>query len=151
MPKLIAEMLLIIGIIVGGVLLWRLLKGLKAKHWPTAPGLVIDSQVTTEYGYDDEGDQTVNYDAAISYRYEVGGYAHTGNRRSFTAVRPSSMKAAQKIVDQYAVGTSVKVFYQLDEPDESVLEPGGGTFIIVLMIVPLILIAVGTAGLLGLM
>ena len=149
MPKLVSEIFLIVGVILGGFLLWQVLKGLKAKNWPTVLGKVLASRVTTSVSYDDDGDRSITYGAEVSYRYVVEGFEYNGNRRSFADYSSSSIRRAEKIVAQYMPGTEVTVYYRPDEPDESVLEPGTNMVMFVFLLLPAIFLVIGVLGLLG--
>jgi Protein of unknown function (DUF3592) len=150
MPILVAEIFLILGVIIAGVMLWQLIKGMKSKNWPTAPGQVVASQVTVNVSYDDDGDRSTTYGADIMYRYAVDGYEYSGNRRTFTDYKSSNRNRAEKIVAQYAPGTAIQTYYHPDDPEDSVLEPGTNAVSFLLLLLPLIFIGVGVAGLLGL-
>lgn len=146
MSKIAAEICLVVGVITAGAIVWKLIKGLKAKNWPTASGSVVDSQITMHY--DDDGDRM--YGTAITYRYAVDGLDYSGNKRTFVEYSSNNRNRAENIVAMYAPEMPVQVFYNPEDPEEAVLEPGtnGGMFLVLL--VPLIFIGLGVAGLLGL-
>lgn len=146
MSKLVAELLMVFGGVLAGVMVWKIITGLQAKNWPTVPGSVIDSQVTMHY--DDDGDRM--YGAAVSYHYSVDGLAYSSNKRTFADYNSSNRRRAEKIVAQYAPGTSVQVYYRPDDPEDAVLEPGTNATMFLLLLVPLIFLGLGAAGLLGL-
>lgn len=148
MSNILFEIFLIIGVILGGFLLWQVLKGLKAKNWPTVPGRVLASRVTTSVSYDD-GHRSTTYGAEVSYHFEVDGLEYTGDRRSFADYSSSSIRRAEKIVAKYMPGTEVTVYYRPDEPEESVLEPGTNMVMVLFLLLPAIFLVVGVLGLLG--
>jgi hypothetical protein len=151
MSKLVAEIFLFLGVVVAGAILWNLIKGMKAKNWPAAPGQVVASQVTVNVSYDDDGDRSTTYGADIMYRYTVDGYEYNGNRRTFADYKSSNRNRAEKIVGQYAPATDVPVYYRPDDPEESVLEPGVNAVSFLLLLLPLVFVGIGVAGLLGLL
>jgi Protein of unknown function (DUF3592) len=145
MPKLVSEIFLIVGVILGGFLFWQVLKGLKAKNWPTVSGKVADSKVTMHY--DDEGDRM--YGSFVSYLYNVDGLAYNGDKRSFGDYSSNNRQRAEKIVARYMPGTDVKVYYRPDDPEDSVLEPGTNMVMVLFLLLPAVFLVVGVLGLLG--
>ncbi len=146
MSKIAAEIFLVLGVITAGALVWKLIKGMKAKNWPTAPGNVVDSQITMHY--DDDGDRM--YGTAITYRYTVDGLEYSGNKRTFVEYSSNNKQRAENIVTMYAPETPVQVYYSPDDPEDLVLEPGTNATMFLVLLVPLFFIGFGVAGLLGL-
>ena len=149
MTKLVAEIFLVIGVLLGGFLLWQLIKGMKAKNWPTAPGKVVNSRVTRSVSQDSDGDRSTTYGAEINYRYEVDGYEYSGDRRSFADYSSSNRRRAEKIVLRFAPGTDVDVYYRPDDPEKSVLEPGINLVSVLFLLLPVIFVVIGVLGLVG--
>jgi len=146
MSKLVAEILLIFGGVIAGVIAWMIVKGMRAKNWPTTSGSVIDSQITMHYN--DDGDRM--YGAAVSYQYAVDGLEYSSDKRTFADYNSSSRQRAEKIVAQYAPGTAVQVYFRPDDPGDAVLEPGTNVTMFLFLLLPLIFMGIGVAGLLGL-
>jgi hypothetical protein len=150
MSKIVAEIFFVLGVLLAAFFVWQLVKGVRARKWPTTEGRVLESQVTKETSYDD-GSSSTTYGAEITYRYEVDGEEYSGKRRSFADYRSSNRRRAVKIVARYAPGAVIMVYYRPDQPDESVLEPGMSAGFFLFLILPLTFMAIGVAGLLGLM
>lgn len=142
-----AAIFLIVGVGLGAFMVLNLIRGRRSRNWPTVPGIVMDSQVTSYY--DDEGDRM--YGVAIMYRYEVDGLEFTSARRTFGEFNSSNQGRAQRIVAQYLTGSNVQVYYDPDDPSEAVLEPGTNATSILFFLLPLIFIGLGVAGFLGLL
>lgn len=149
MTTLVAEIFLIVGVLLGGFLLWQLIKGMRAKNWPTVQGKVVNSRVTTSVSRDSDGDLSTTYGAEIDYRYEVDGYEYSGDRRSFADYSSSNKRRAEKIVARFASGADVPVYYSPDDPQKSVLEPGINLVSVLFLLLPGIFVVVGVLGLLG--
>jgi len=145
-PKLVGEIFLLVGVAVGAVIVWQLVKGSRSKNWPTAPGVVTDAQVTMHY--DDEG--TRMYKPVVAYRYDVDGLAYDGDRRTFGNYSSNNRGRAEKIVAQYRPGSQIQVHYKPDDPGESVLEPGTSWVLAIFLLFPVVFIGVGIAILLSL-
>ncbi|MGB8854985.1 MAG: DUF3592 domain-containing protein [Pirellulales bacterium] len=127
--------------------------------WPTADGRITRSQLARSIS---EG--TTMYSADISYEYDVAGRRFDGDCVWFGDNSSTSDAAPyRRAVEQYAVGTEVKVHYDPDDPITSVLEPGVtwassmlyfiglgmltvGGLILASALVPLLLIGVALVG-----
>jgi hypothetical protein len=103
-----------------------LLRGRSSAAWPTTQGEVVYSSMEQHMSTDSDGDRSVTYGAKIVYNYQVGGQQLTGDRRAFSESRTSSARRAQEIANRYQVGAQVTVYYDSNNPQVSVLEPGVG-------------------------
>ena len=112
-----AAIFLIVGVGLGAFMVLNLIRGRRSRNWPTVPGIVMDSQVSSYY--DDEGDRM--YGVAIMYRYEVDGLEFTSDRRTFGEFNSSNHGRAEGIVAQYMPGSNVQVHYDSDDPGNAVL------------------------------
>ena len=93
-------------------------KHLHAKrHFRAAEGVVISSRIETHT--DDDEDTT--YSPSIKYRYTVGGTAYTSTRYAYGMGSTSDHGYARGIVDQYPAGARIAVYYDPDDPAESLL------------------------------
>lgn len=88
-------------------------------NWPTAPGVVVSSEVQSR----SDGD-TTTYGAEILYEYEVDGVRHSSSRVGYGDYSTNYSGHARNIVKQYPKGAAVTVHYMPEKPGESVLEPG---------------------------
>ncbi len=98
------------------------IRGRKARAWRSVTGEVLSSE--TEAVRVSRRESYAR--AAVRYRYHVG-HERIGTRMSFEAEFGSSDSSrALRWVLRYPKGTPVKVYYDPDDPDEAVLEPGEG-------------------------
>ena len=94
-----------------------------AKRWREAPGKVIATHVehrdassgSAHYAY---------YVPTIRYAYVVNGREQEGERLRFGMPSARSRRAAEAMLAPYPAGAEIKVHYDPDRPDQSVLEPG---------------------------
>ena len=88
--------------------------------WPTADGRITGSQLERSKSRGE-----TMYSADVAYEYSVDGRNFEGDRvwfgDDFSSSNPTPWR---KVVDRYAAGTDVKVFYAPADPVASVLEPG---------------------------
>jgi hypothetical protein len=109
--------------ILAGLDSWNRYKSGKASEdWPSTEGVIITSEVKTDFGKSDDVDPKHN--AAITYRYTVDGTEYTGERISFAGQTFLKKGRADSLVMRYNVGKRVKVYYNPKTPHVSVLEPG---------------------------
>jgi hypothetical protein len=146
--------LLYSGIILGGlvfifVAINQYQKAKKAeKTWLTAPGVVLNSGVTSHRSRNSKGHTTVSYKPQVSYQYQVKDQTFTSDRLSFGSGSYSQAKAEKKIA-LYPHGAQVNVHFNPTDPSKSVLETkaaSGGIF----LTIGIILMVLGAIALFGL-
>jgi hypothetical protein len=89
------------------------------KSWPTATGKVTAAEISTHYGM---GYSSLRYKTDVSYNFDLDGKTYTGST-AFTDM--SSRSTAMQVVDRYSPGQLVPVKYDLHNPLQSTLNPGG--------------------------
>jgi tetratricopeptide (TPR) repeat protein len=97
----------------------ELKKAMASKNWSTTVGKVISSEVIR----DTSGKRPI-YIPKVFYEYSVTGNKYSSNEVSIGHWDSSSPKGAQKIVNRYPTGKDVIVYYDPDNPEDAVLEPG---------------------------
>jgi hypothetical protein len=116
-----------------------------SRDWPSTSGTVEAARVAMQ----SEGNERKLFGAQVSYRYEVDGRRYTGERISFESGPSPNRGLAEAIVQRYAPGSTVRVFYDPARPERAVLEPGGTR------LVPWLLgsvgVALGVAGVIALL
>lgn len=91
--------------------------------WPSTAGVVTAIQVIRKLETTADNDLQEVYHARLSYRYEVGDQALTGERVRFGAEpRFSNRHKAEAALAGYRVGASTMVRYDPRNPSECVLE-----------------------------
>jgi Protein of unknown function (DUF3592) len=104
-------------------------QGAASTKWPTVLGKVTGVGVVAEARREDEDDGrtriTTVYRSDVQYAYTVGGREFHSNawKWGWTALYPDEASARAPIA-KYAVGASVPVFYNSENPEEAILEPG---------------------------
>jgi hypothetical protein len=92
-----------------------------SRDWPSTSGTVESAAVAMQ----PESNERKLFGARVRYRYEVGGRGFTGERISFESGPSPNRGLAEAIVQRYAPGSTVRVFYDPAHPERAVLEPGG--------------------------
>ena len=115
--SILFSVLIIDGILLGIILATRR-KVAKAAGWPSTMGTVIHSAIEWRRG--SEG-QSVAY-PVVQYTYQVMGQMLQGSK-----VMPGPEvggTGAQKVVDRYPAGAQVMIYYDPNNPSDTVLERG---------------------------
>jgi hypothetical protein len=119
---------------------WTIVQDARASSsWPTAAGAVISSEVS--HSTDAEGGDS--YSPEVDYQYQVDGQNIINDQIKFGENSYDSRRRAEEIAANYPVGRQVTVYYDPEQPDKAVLEPGvsAGSYIVLSIGVVFILIA----------
>lgn len=73
--------------------------------------------------YSDNTDKT-KYTPKIKHRFRVEDASYQGRRLSYSRVSTKSERRAREYRQKYAVGEPVAVYYNPDDPNQSLLQPG---------------------------
>ncbi len=93
----------------------------KAKKWPSVKGRVLVSQVKQEHKQTANGYRAY-FVPELLYEYTVGGQTYQGKRIDFQVAQGTSEIWAKGIVQRFAVGQEISVYYNPKNPSEAVLE-----------------------------
>lgn len=94
-----------------------------AQRWRSAPGKVIETGIGVQTGHNSSGGYSY-FSPWIRYSYVADGTERTGQRLRFGDVTTRTRGGAETILGRYPAGAEIKVHFDPDAPDESVLEPG---------------------------
>ncbi len=102
------------------------LMGFASVNWQTTQGKIISSKAVvcrSKYSLVD------NYVADIIYEYSVSNVLYSSRNITYSMDSPIVYCGnAEKMMKQYPVGMSVLVYYEPENPKNSVLRPGGTNF-----------------------
>lgn len=113
-----------------------------ARGWPTTTGRVLSAEVEKRRSHSSTGGYSTSYYPVIHYEYQVNGKRYQNNRLTINEIGLGMYGRVQKKVDQYPPGSRVQVYYNPDDPYESVLEtraPAGGIYLFVAVLIVVIL------------
>lgn len=98
-----------------------------SREWPTTQGQITSARIDKQSvsnphkgGY--SGSSPYRYEVRVSYSYQVDGLPYTGKRLRIRRTSYSNEKLARRELADYPVGQPVKVHYNLEEPESSVLQ-----------------------------
>lgn len=90
-----------------------------SQAWPVTDGKLTEVHLWGKRKIDGETKAADNL--AVEYCYEVGGIKYTGSSATFyTLIYPETIKFANR----YSKNSNINVYYNLNDPAESVLIPG---------------------------
>ncbi len=91
------------------------LNAYKTKHWPTATGTIVISEVV----------KSSRYVPRIVFSYAIDSVEYSSEKVGLTNYAQYKKKEdAQKEAGRYPVNTKVKVYYNPDNAEEAILKPG---------------------------
>ena len=120
--------LILVGMIAFNMVALSMMKGWDSKSWSSTNGTIVSSKVKTITTRSTSTSTTprkkrTRYFPEIHYKYQVDGKEYSGDRLAFGfSNRPK--EESKNIVERYPAGAHVPVYYDPDNPEESVLEPG---------------------------
>ncbi len=99
--------------------------GVRSKLWPVVAGIVVSSEVGVSSARSSgSANHSYSYSPEIRYSYVVDDLDYKSERLQFIHDGVGRAWAEQKVLT-YPVQANVEVFYDPDNPQIAVLEPGG--------------------------
>lgn len=124
-PKIIIRIILVtlllfgIGFSIYGF--YSLQDALNSKTWPSVDGKIISSEIKTRISSTSTKNE---YEPIIRYEYSVEGKIYISDKILFGSAIYLRKKVAENFLNNYKVGKKVQAFYNPNNPNISVLEPG---------------------------
>lgn len=129
MTRKLSSLLLVVVLVGGGLYaaVWRgaavLVEAAEVADWPTVTGVVVSSYASRS---SNTTSTSHSWSVVVSYRYEVDGQLHHGER--WTAVGPRQARNeahADELRAQYMADDPIEVRYDPEDPSRAVIEEGG--------------------------
>ena len=122
--------------------------GLSSSSWPTANGVICDSEIATqERDRSPSGRRTETYIATVRYAYTIGNKQYMAQRVRFGDYGSSGGGRARQVQTRYPDGATVLVHYHTGNPKIAVLETGATWFIFLWVSVGTLFTLCGIVGL----
>lgn len=118
-PRQFALIFSIVGLVMFCVGVKEVWESNASKAWPATQGKVLSSFVRSPRG----GSKAL-YTPIVQYEFAVGGAKFASQRVSFGSYQSSRSSDAGTVVARYPVGAEVTVYFNANDPADSVLEPG---------------------------
>ena len=90
-------------------------------QWPTVEGTIVQSEMLMPNAENEKKKDPLAHATVIIYRYQVDGKWMMGNRVSWNTNHTKEI--AQKRMHTYPLNKTVRVYYNPDNPNLSILEP----------------------------
>lgn len=110
------------------------IKALSSLSWPETEGFVVSAEV--EKVQSSKG--AAKFKPVINYLYKIDSVEYSSSRYSTTIARGTS-QWAEKIIGQYPANSAIKVYYDPEKPEYSIIERGLQTDNYWMTFLPLIL------------
>lgn len=88
----------------------------RSKTWPDCPGRVSSAQIVWQ------GVRNAHPQPTIEYNYQVNDSEYQGKRIAFTYAPAYTREEVEALIERYAKGSTVTVYYDPAQPQESTLE-----------------------------
>ena len=98
------------------------LKSKQAQSWPKVKGLVLSSEVEEDRYRNPTGKATIAFIPGVVYEYNVNGQPYTGKNVIFGQTNYDYI-IASRICEKFSVDETPDVYYNPQNPAESVLVP----------------------------
>ena len=116
------------GLIFLGVGLWAINKGMQSENWDKGTATITSSEIekTERRSKDPQGfNQTsTSYSVRVKYSYTVEGSNYEGNTIGFGTMSHNEKSDAQEELKSYLKGKKIDVYYDPENPSDSVLKKG---------------------------
>lgn len=96
--------------------------GKLAQKWPSTTATILESVIEEEPSRDATGSVNVAFRLLVKYEFAVGGKVFEGDRVSFGKATFDYVTASN-VKAQFAEGKEVPVWFNPENPEESVLAP----------------------------
>lgn len=96
----------------------------ESENWPHVQGKISESEVRSHTSRNSNGRTSTSYSVELKYTYTVDDEEYIGDRLRFGEMNSNKRRDANAKAKTFAAGKKIKVFYDPEEPQESVLEPG---------------------------
>jgi len=122
---------LAIGIVMTVISIRQYLLALETYDWPFVTGKITEAKikryVTTDNPEGDISRQTyeASYIPKIIYNYQVNGQEYTNNKIQYTSHSKDTKQEAKAVLDMFPDKNSVRIYYDPEKPEKSVLLQGG--------------------------
>ncbi|HHH36808.1 MAG TPA: DUF3592 domain-containing protein [Gammaproteobacteria bacterium] len=143
----LAVVFLLVGTMTALFFLSRARQAVASRFWPVTRGTLISNDARLVVYEGGNSDSTMTRVSALMvdfrYTYDVKGKRYEGSRVTFSDHVNKFEKSIRKLQKQYQGSDSIKVYYNPEKPEESVLVPGASIYNFTPLITSALFIAVG--------
>ena len=111
-----------------GVGLWMINKGMQSENWDKGTATITSSEIekTESRSKDAQGftRTSTSFSVRVTYAYTVEGSNYEGNTVGFGTMSHNERSDAQEELKSYPKGKTIDVYYDPENPSDSVLKKG---------------------------
>ena len=111
-----------------GVGLWMINKGMQSENWDKGTATITSSEIekTESRSKDAQGftRTSTSFSVRVTYAYTVEGSNYEGNTVGFGTMSHNERSDAQEELKSYPKGKTIEVYYDPENPSDSVLKKG---------------------------
>ena len=111
-----------------GVGLWMINKGMQSENWDKGTATITSSEIekTESRSKDAQGftRTSTSFSVRVTYAYIVEGSNYEGNTVGFGTMSHNERSDAQEELKSYPKGKTIEVYYDPENPSDSVLKKG---------------------------
>lgn len=126
---------------IGAMTISRARASMASTEWPQATAYMIDGSITSRMKRSGRYSSRKVFTPHLSYRFMVDGHSYVGKQLSYGEDDFSSEAEAQAVLIRYAPGSEHPVYYDPEDPEENVLQPGSTASNWMMFIFPAIFLA----------
>lgn len=108
--------------------LWAINKGMQSENWDKGTATITSSEIekTESKSKDAQGftQTSTSYSVRVTYAYTVEGSGYEGNTIGFGTMSHNEKSDAQEELKSYPKGKTIDVYYDPENPSDSVLKKG---------------------------
>ena len=111
-----------------GVGLWMINKGMQSENWDKGTATITSSEIekTESRSKDAQGftRTSTSFSVRVTYAYTVEGSNYEGNTVGFGTMSHNERSDAQEELKSYPKGKTIEVYYDPENPSDSVIKKG---------------------------
>ena len=108
--------------------LWIINRGIQSENWDKGTAMITSSEIEKKESRsnDDQGftQTSTSFCVRVKYSYNVEGSNYEGNSVGFGTMSHNEISDAQKELKSYPIGKTIDVYYDPENPSDSVLNKG---------------------------
>ena len=113
--------------LIGAIMIFSSVRARKAAEraatWPSIQGTVTSAELVTHRHHNSKTHTTsYTYEPKVEYSYSVLGTTYSGKKLAYGPTSYAENKA-KELMARYPLGQAVSVYYNTEDPAESVLNP----------------------------
>lgn len=121
-----------------------------AQEWPSAAGRILSTDIHERVQSAGETGPRRTYEPVVEYEFSLMGAPMRGNRLSFGHKRFNTRRKAEAVLGQYQPGAIITVYYDPQDPSQSVLErEASGSMTYLVMGIIFLVLGLGMACVMG--